>query len=593
MALKKKNKLLLENLAAIGEQKGIGEEQIVEILKESFVLAFSKKFEDEMSIIKNYWSKANKDETKLSPALIQCTVDMKKGIINIARQWLVKEEDDIVDDFIEISIDNPLVQEKGLKVGDYYEEPLDIDILEKTYVDKFKSNFQQKISKAEKDALVETYKNKIGELVNGTIVKVDPHSVIVELSIGKYSATLYDKDLIGKEVFSPGENIKVFIKGIGKDSRDTKSGNLVQISRSCEGFLRKLFEQEVHEIYDGTVQIKGIVRKAGQRSKVAVYANNLDVDPCGACIGPNGGRIQAIVSQLGRTMDNSDREKIDVICYHENKGLYLCEALRPGIVIGAKFSEDGRKAVAVCEDGTASYAIGKHKTNLTLAMELLDLDEIRVIDESKAIEENLEYTTVEQFEIQEKEENRRKIREKALKLQEERAKKAEEEKVNAQDEKAEESYEEVTPTFEEPTVEVATIEKTSVEIKEESTEKQGESVVEENATVEEQPKTSKASHEENIETVEVSTTISLSDLEASLENEKKLKEATSSSKKKKHDEISKIEKEKHVHEKPLKKMEIYTEEELKEFEDEDLGDDLDLYDDDYFSEYDDDDYYEG
>ncbi len=578
MATKSKNKKLLQGLADIGEQKGISKEQIVDILKESFVLAYSKKFEDEINITNRYNISKTKDDVRLAPARIRCDIDMKKGNIEIARQWLVREEDDIVDDFIEISVDDPKVQEQSLSVGDYYEMPLDLSLLEKRYVEKFKNNFQQKISKAEKDVLIETYKEKIGEIVNGTVVKTDLHSVIVELSIGKYSATLYDSDLIGKETFNVGENIKVFIKGIGKDSKDSKSGNLVKISRSCEGFLRKLFEQEVHEIYDGTVIIKGVVRRAGFRSKVAVYTNNPDVDPCGACIGQGGARIQAIVSQLGKHPENSDKEKIDVINYHENKGLYLAEALRPGIVVGARFSEDGKRALAICSKETKPYAIGKHRVNLILAAELLHLDDIQVYDEEEAAEQKLEYITIEDFELQEKTEQKRKTREIALKLQEERIKKEEEEKAKLPPEvKVEEVS--VAPSYEDDEEVYADTYETE------------ELVVKESAIEKETVETAKPTEEDQ---VKVSTSISLSALEASLETEKKQKETKKTTKKKKQEEAQ-VEKEKSTSDKPIKKMEIYTEEELKEFEDEELIEET--YDDseydDYFSEYDDDEYYSG
>ena len=584
MAGKLNKKKLLTFLTEIGEQKGISKEQIVDILKESFILAFSKKFEDEMYIQDHYVPK-NKDDVRLAPALIKCDINLKKGTIVLARQWLVLEDDDIKDDFIEISVDDPKVQEQNLSVNDYYEEPLSFDDLEQKYVYKFKSNFQQKISKAEKEGLIETYKEKIGEIVNGTVVKTDLHSVIVELSIGKYSATLYDGDLIGKETFTVGENIKVFIKGIGKDSKDAKnSGNLVKISRSCEGFLRKLFEQEVHEIYDGTVIVKGVVRKAGIRSKVAVYTNNPDVDPCGACIGPGGQRIQAIVSQLGKQVsDTADREKIDVINYHENRGLFLAEALRPGTMIGAKFSEDGKRALAVCTDDSRPYAIGKHRINLLLAAELLRLEDIQVLTETEANEQKISYTTIEEFELQEKTEQKRKTREIALKLQEEKIKKEEEEKAKLPPEEVKKEEvpvyapeEEFYDDYEETEVAVQTEEPAVEKLEDVATPK-----------VEEKPK------DENVETVKVSTTISLSALEKSLETEKKQKEAKKPTKKKKVEE-QKVEKDKADLDKPIKKMDIYTEEELKEFEDEELMEDsYDSEYDDYFSEYDDDEYYSG
>ena len=580
MANKKKD--FLGSLTSLAEARGINKEQIVDILQESFQVAFSKKFEDELNINKFGNKTSSKEDVKLPPALIRCDFDFKKGTINIYRQWEVRLDDDIEDDFIQIPSDDPKVIEKGLKVGDFYEEELDFTSLEKGYVEKFISNFKQKISKAEKDALIETYKGKIGEIVNGVVTKVDPHSVIIELNIGKYSATLNEKDWIGNEIFTVGESVKVFIKGIGKDSRDSKSGNLVQISRSCNGFLEKLFESEIHEIYDGTVIIKGVARIAGKRSKIAVYAINPDVDPCGACIGPNGSRIQAIVSQLGRQNKNNEREKIDVINYHENKGLYLAEALKPGEVIGIQFSPDYSEAKVVCENGTESAAIGKQGQNLKLATALLKMSKISVLSEDDANKENLEYTPISVFETEEKEEEKRKIREKALKLQEEKAKNNDK-VVITKEETQNDFYSKDDDLNDFDT----TIENEEI-ISEDTNTKENDEVIETPKTELIKPK--KAKVEEPIETVEVNTTISLNDLEASLENEKKQKMEESLNKKKNKKDNHKENKNKDEYKKPIKKMEIYTEEELREMEDEDF-DDFDDFDED-FSEYDDDDYYE-
>lgn len=573
----KQKRQFLEGLKAMAESKGIEESTITDIIRDSFQMAYTKKLEDEYNVAKNNLFKIKqKDEIKLPPAQIRCDIDLKKGNIALFQQWTVKKEDNIEDDFIEISEDDPKVIEKGLKEGDVYEEEIDFTEFSRGVVDRFRNNFNQQIAKAERDSLMDTYREKIGEIVTGSVDKVDNHSIIVDL--GRYHATLFEKEWIGREQFNVGDSIKVFIKGIGKDSKDSKNGSLVQISRACDGFLRKLFENEVHEIYDGTVIIKDVVRIAGVRSKVVVYSNDSNVDPSGACIGQNGARIQSIVSQLGNS-----REKIDIVAYHENRGLYLAECLRPGVVKGIRFDDENNSAIVVCEDDTEGAAIGNSGQNIILARRLLNLDEIIIKNETEAKEEGIDYIFLEVFEIEEKENERRRIRELALKEQEQKLKgvkdnKVEEEKHElfySKDEDNEEdefddSQIEETPSIREESIEIPTI-------------KEKEEVVFETPV-----ETLKKKEETPIETREVTTTISLNDLEASLEKEKQQKQSDTNRKKKFKKDDNKEEKKEEII-KSTQKMDIYTEEELREFENED--EEYDDFDDD-FSEYDDDEYYE-
>ncbi len=586
----KEKKAFLTAIPELAEQKGISEEKVIDILKESFCLAYAKKIENEYQVFSNTYAKKNKEDSiKLTPAMVRCEIDMKKGDIKLFRQWTVRNDDDIVDDFIEIAIEDEKVVEAGLKVGDIYEEEFDINNFDYQDALKAVTNFRQKISRAEKESLVEAYKGKVGELVTGVVQKVDPHSIIVELD--RYQATLFEREWIGKESFRVGEQIKVFIKGIGKDSRDSKNGSLIQISRACEGFLARLFKNEIHEIYDGTVEIKDIARIAGIRSKVAVYSSDPNVDPCGACIGPSGSRIQAIVSQLGKPSgDTLEREKIDIITYHENLGLYLAEALKPGVVKGAVISPDTSSAIAICEDGTEKFAIGKGYQNINLAKKLLKLKEITVKTETEAVDEGILYTTIEIFEAEEKEAEKRKNREKALALQKlkiKEEKEAEATKVDflSKDEDIDE-IEDLDTTFEAVTAQVS--ENKEVEPVEEKVETPVETV--EAAPIVEEKVEEKV--ETPVETVEVNTTISLNDLEAILEQEKKTKQAEQGSNKKKNKKDENKSENKVDVKKPLKKMDIYTEEELREFESEDDFDNDYYSDEDDFSEYDDDDYYE-
>ena len=577
-------KLFLSALEQLGSAKGISSDVIVEAISDSFKIAFTKKLEDEDRIF--YKSKKVKDNKKLvankalnlDDALVRCDIDLKLGKIDLYHQFKVVNDDDIEDDFIEIGLTEAQQIDKNLKVGDFYEVPISIQDFSPSDVNRFNTTFLQKISKAEKDALLETYSNRIGEIVTGTVEKADLHSVIVNL--GRTSATLFKNDLIGNETFKPGDQIKVYIESIGKDD---KKGNLIKISRSSKGFLKKLFENEVHEIYDQTVIIKDIARKAGVKSKVSVYSNEPNVDASGACIGPNGSRIQAIVSQLGNAKDS--KEKIDVITYQPNLGLYLEECLKPGVMIGAKIDYENKEAIVVTQEGTSSLAIGVKGYNVALTRELTGLNKIDVKDESEALRDGIEYTTMEEFRIEAREEEKRKFREESLKHKEIEVKKDYETKNNFEIKGDDEDID--LPELDEE-IETVSTEPVNKEIVEEPKEVIIEPIQEEKVK-EEIIKPHK--EEEPIEKTEVKTTTTLESLEKSLEEEKakeKTKENYKNKKKKEHKEEKASEEDSYI-KKDVKKMDIYTEEELAEIDAE--LDDEDEVDEDY-SEYDSDSYYE-
>lgn len=565
---KVQNTEFAKDLKEVSKSRRIDEDIVVDAIKEAFIISYTKKLEDELKIpTYSKQKKTNaksKDGVKLSNALIRFDIDLDSNKMELYHQYKVTKEDDIQDDFIEISDEDPRVVEAGLKVGEYYEEPIDLATFTKNDVTKFINAFNQRISQAEKSALYETFKGKIGEIVTGVVERSDNFNVLVNLSAGREGAlaTLTPKDLIGKETYKAGDSIKVYVESIGKnEGKGEKRDNLIKISRSCPEFLKKLFFNEVHEIYDGTIEIKAIARRAGIRSKVAVFSHDKDVDPSGACIGPNGSRIQAIVSQLGNAKDS--KEKIDIIAYNDNKGVYLAECLKPGVVLGIIFDDENNSAKVICEDDTQTAAIGAKGINVVLARQLLGLKEISIISKSEADEQGLVYKTIDEYVVDSREEARKKVREESLKkLKEETPVTTVETKEDflSKDED-EEEISELPELSEEKAVAETPVEEVTKPKKE----------------------------EEVIEKREVNTTISLNELEANLETEKKtLKEQPK--KKKKEVKVENKEEKKDENKKSVEKMKIYSEEELEELENEDYEDYED--DDNDFSEYDDDSYYE-
>lgn len=578
-------KVFLEAVTELGNEKRLSKEIIKKSIEDAFQLSLNKKFEDEYKLdlraSKLRKTDKSKSEEKLEAAHIRVEVDLDKAKINIFHEFNVMNDEDITDDFVQISLEEAQKRNPKLKVGDVYSEEIDFDSLTKKDVDRFVSNFKQSISKAEKDALLEEFKDKIGTIVTGIVEKFDNNSCLVNLD--GTSVVLYRRNLIGDEKFKNGDPIKVFVLGIKKD--DKKSA-LINVSRSCPEFLRKIFENEVNEIGDGTVKIIDIARVSGVRSKVVVYSTDPNVDASGACIGKNGERIQRIVNQLGSGHDQ--KEKIDVILYHRNLGVYLAEILKPGEIIGINFSDDNKKAVVICKNDTMRIAVGTRGTNVFLAKKLTGLEDIKIINDVEMEENGItSYKPIEEYiqedKAEEAEEARKRFREQnilksGIKKISENTNDIDDSEI--MDEKLginEDVIEEPIETKENKELskeEVSITSDQSNEVKEVKVppvEEKVEEVV------------------EPVEIKEVKTTTTLESLEKSLEEEKKNKTEVKTKKSSKKKEEVKKEEDEEV-KKPVKKMDIYTEEELKEFEDEDSED---YYDDEEdWSEYDSDDYYE-
>ena len=590
---KKEQKLFLEAVKAFEQEKGISSEILLDALKESFKFAFQKKIEKENFFDKKTGKsliKVDKNAPKLPDALVRVDIDLDKARIKCFRQWLVLEDDDITDDYIEISIEDAREKSPKIKIGEYYEEELNLDDLNTRDADILKTHFKQKISKAEKEALMANFQNKIGTIVTGDVEKADRRCVIVNL--GKTSATLLPGDLIGDEKYNTGDTIKVYIKEIGKDEK--RGGSLVKISRSDPGFLRCLFENEIHEIYDGTVIIKDIARLAGKRSKVAVYSNDPNVDPSGACIGQNASRIQSIVSQLGNARDA--KEKIDVITYNPNLGIYLSEILKPGNIVGAKIDEGIRTIYAIVESpDQKSLAIGNGGANTILARQLTHYDKVLVKTVEEAEAENIDYKTMEEFEAEAREEERRRFRERQEMILNMNKPQVEEETTVNEEIKEEAPTTVVEETkVVEPTVEAApAVETPVVEVAAEKPAEETVEIVKKPAEPKQKVEIKKVEKPiEPEELREVKTTTTIESLEKILEQEKKEKEAKAQKALNKKKKAKKFEDEDDEKEekKIIQKMDIYTDEELAELENEEL--DSSYEDEDDYSEYDDDNYYE-
>ena len=506
------------------EEKGISREVTIQALKESFESLFKKK---------------NYEDTR-----VECNIDVENATIEIYSVKTIVEE--VMDDNLEIALEDAILENPDAKVGEDFKTPHTIDSFTKADALKFKSVLQQKIKEAEKAAIYAAYSDKEGELITGTVEKIEPGK-FTSINIGRTTVYLNDQHKIGDEQFHVGQTVKVYLSQINSASKGPK----FYVSRADAGFLKRLFEEEIPEIFDGTVVIKDIAREAGERSKVAVYSTDPNVDPIGACIGQGGTKIQKICSQLGK-------EKIDIVLYHEYPGLYIAEALKPANVVGVKLNEEAHTAIAVVRNDELRVAIGKRGINAILAVKLTNW-KIDIKEQDVAFAEGI---TADSLELMAR-------KEEAMILERRRSEILKQNELEKETEVVEESpvVEESAVVEETPVIEAPVEE---VSIKEETP------VVEE-PIVEEEPVKEEPVVEYN--PVRMQPKVSLADLEKQIEEEKKKKTQQTTSKKKSYKKEEEVEEEEVKKVDPTNYMSIYTDEELEEFE----------YEDEEENEYDDDD----
>lgn len=546
-------KVFMEALDEIEATKGISKQSVLEALKEALRKALEK----------NLFGGAYEGS--------DIRVEISEDPASIEMKYVRKiVEGEVEDDFLEISLEDANKGKKGKKyvAGDEYVQYIKPEEMARLTALTVKSVLRQKLAEAEKQNLYETHKDKIGEMITGTVEKCDDRGAIV--NIGRSSLYLTRKDLIGDEMFDAGASVRLYVSDVS--SGEQGKSPMVKVSRSDPGFLRRLFEEEVREIYDGTVIIKSLAREAGIRSKVAVYSNDPNVDSVGACIGVNGSAIQKIIAQLG---NSRDKEKIDIISYSPNDYLFIIDALRPATVlkIGIYENEEGKKcATVIVPDGQSSLAVGRKGANVRVACKLTGY-KIDILEESHEAEASVALKSVEQVQQEEKERAQKEKYENYLA------------KIKAS--RAEEVSNSATTTG----VEKAKPQKIlDEEIKEEVKSEEVKPLEEEKAPeVEETPV---------VKPTVVKTTTTLASLEASLESDKKKEEFKATQKTSKRprkiteDEV-KHEEEKEEVKKPLQpQMEIYTKEELEELENEELYEEDDYEDeeidfDDFDKYYDD------
>jgi N utilization substance protein A len=288
---------------------------------------------------------------------IHVRIDAETGKIRVFRARRVVGE--VEDEFTEMTIEQAKAHQPAAEIGDLVEtEQLDGDIFGRIGAQTAKQIVLQRIREVERDQVFDQFASREGELMNGTVNRVEPRAII--LDVGKnVEAILATTEQSALEHYRIGQNVKAFVLEV---RRSTK-GPQIFVSRTHKGFLKRLFELEVPEIHSGTVEIKAIAREAGSRSKVAVASRQEGLDPVGATVGQRGARVQAVVAELSG-------EKIDVIPWSDDASLFVANALSPAQVISVDIDEEHRIASVTVPERMLSLAIGREGQNARLAARL-------------------------------------------------------------------------------------------------------------------------------------------------------------------------------------------------------------------------------
>lgn len=359
----------------ICEEKGIDKEKVMQTVEAALAAAYKK----------DYGKKSQNIRAELSEVsggvkffLIKEVVDetTREFVIFDEEEEEVKGKDDkkelIKEELLEgeeklprfnperdIKIEEAIKIKKDVKIGDIIESELETqESYGRVAAQTAKQVIIQRIREAEKDAMYEEYKEKEGEILNGTVQRVEGQNVFIDL--GKATGILFPSEQVKGEDYKIGQRLKVYLGKIESDNR----GPGIILSRTNPEMVRRLFELEVPEIFSGTVEIKAIAREAGSRTKIAVIAKEDGIDPIGSCVGQKGTRVQAIIDELGG-------EKIDIIEWNEITEKFITAALSPAKVLAVKIeNEEEKSATAIVPEDQLSLAIGQRGQNVRLAAKL-------------------------------------------------------------------------------------------------------------------------------------------------------------------------------------------------------------------------------
>ena len=329
------NKELLEAMEVLEKEKNISKDTLIEAIENSLLTA-----------CKNHFGKADNVKVTVNPNTCDFAVYAEKAVV-----------ENVEDDCLEMSLADAKMLNPKYEIGDTVQIPLDSKKFGRIATQNAKNVILQKIREEERKALYNEYYMKEKDVMTGVVQRYLGRNVSINL--GRVDAILNESEQVKGETFRPTERVKVYVIEV----KDTPKGPRVSVSRTHPDLVKRLFESEVAEVRDGTVEIKAIAREAGSRTKIAVKSNDANVDPVGACVGLNGSRVNSIVSEL-------KGEKIDIINWDDNPAYLIENALSPAKVICVVADEEEREAQVIVPDYQLSRAIGKEGQNARLAARL-------------------------------------------------------------------------------------------------------------------------------------------------------------------------------------------------------------------------------
>lgn len=330
------NKEFFEALEELSVEKGINKEYLLDAIESALVTAYKKNFNSQENV--------------------KIVIDEEKASIKVYSLKEVVEE--VFDPAIEISVESAQKYKKRAEIGDVVEVEITPKDFGRISAQTAKQVIIQKIREAEREIVFSEYSDRQGEIVSGLVQKVDKNVMIVDL--GKIEGVMTANEQIEGEEYHVNDKIKAYVLEVQKNSKGVPQ---MLISRTHPGFVKRLFELEIPEIYEGLIEIKNIVREAGSRTKIAVYSKDMNIDPVGSCVGPRGIRIQNILNELRN-------EKIDVVEWSEDPVQYIASALSPAAVLAVDINQDDMSSKVVVPDNQLSLAIGKDGQNARLSAKL-------------------------------------------------------------------------------------------------------------------------------------------------------------------------------------------------------------------------------
>ena len=345
---------LLQIAETVARDKSIEQEIVIKSMEQAIQSVAKRKYGQELDV--------------------KAEINRKTGEIELGRVLNVVEN--IENPSKEISLEDGKKRDSATMLGDYFIDPLPPIELGRVAAQTAKQVIVQRVRDAERERQYEEYKDRTGEIINGLVKRIEYGNVIVDL--GRGEAFIRRDEVIPRESFRPGDRVRAWISDVKREQR----GPQIFLSRTANEFMKKLFTQEVPEIYDGVIEIKSVARDPGSRAKISVYSRDTTIDPVGACVGMRGSRVQAVVAEL-------QNEKIDIIPFSEDKATYLVNSLAPAEVTKIVLNEENNKVEVVVPDDHLSLAIGRRGQNVRLACQLTGLD-IDILTEGSESERRMQ-----------------------------------------------------------------------------------------------------------------------------------------------------------------------------------------------------------